>query len=349
MRHVLAVVLAAAVGSQDGPTRATPVEPVTAIVDAFRTHDIVALCDAHGSRQSQLFLQSLVRDSRFATVANDIVIEFGNARYQDRVDRFVRGEAVDETALLEVWTNTTIANEIPIDETFFQTVRAVNAKRPREQQIRVLLGDPPIDWATVKTREDHTRWLAMRDSYPAAVVQVEVLAKRRRALVVYGQLHFQRHNIMSNFAMDDWRAQTIVSLLERSTPARIFTVWQFGDEIASVQADAADWPAPSLAVVRGTRLGAADIARFTPARGRMAIRGGATVPVPESEWRMLRAEEQFDAILYLGRRSTLTEAPPSGRRCAEPGYLDERLRRIALTGIPVFEADRARQVCGSPK
>ena len=345
MLRILALVVTAAVGAQDAAPAATPVKPVTAIIEAFRTHDIVALSDAHGNRQSQLFLEALVRDPRFPTVANDIVWESGNARYQDRVDRFVRGEPVAEAALREVWTETTIANEIPVDEAFFRTVREVNAKLPREQQIRVLLGDPPIDWSAVKTREDHFNFLAMRATYPAALVQVEVLAKRRRALIVYGQLHFQRQNLMTNLVMDDRRAQTIVSLLERNTPARIFTVWQFSDELSKVQADALTWPAPSIAKVRGTRLGAADMAQLTPTRGRMGMRDGGLVPIPEAEWRKLAVEDQLDAVLYLGRQSTLTTTTPSGARCAEPGYLEERLRRIALTGIPAFEADRARQLC----
>lgn len=349
MLRSLALLAALAAATQAVAPAATPLEPVTAMIEAFQTHDIVALSDAHGNRQSQLFLEALVRDPRFPTVANDIVWESGNARYQDRVDRFVRGEPVAEASLREVWTNTTIPNEIPVDETFFHTVREVNAKLPRERQIRVLLGDPPIDWMAVKTHEDHFTWLAMRATYPAALVQVEVLAKRRRALLVYGQLHFQRQNLMTNLVMDDRRAQTIVSLLERSTPARIFTVWQFSDELSKVQGDVLTWPAPSIAKVKGTLLGAADIAQLMPARGRMAMRDGRSVPIPEAEWRKLAIEDQLDAVLYLGRQSTLTTTTPSGVRCAEPGYLEERLRRIALTGIPAFEADRARQVCAAKK
>jgi hypothetical protein len=106
------------------------------------------------------------------------------------------------------------------------------------------------------------------------------------------------------------------------------------------------WPAPSIARVRGTRLGAADMAQLSAARGRMGMRDGRLVPIPEAEWRKLPVEDQLDAVLYLGRQSTLTTTVPSGARCAEPGYLEERLRRIALTGIPAFEADLARQVCG---
>lgn len=47
------------------------------------------------------------------------------------------------------WQNTTqpfTTFDIPIYEEFFRTVRAVTQSLPHEHQIRVLLGDPPIDW-----------------------------------------------------------------------------------------------------------------------------------------------------------------------------------------------------------
>jgi len=164
--------------------------------------------------------------------------------------------------------------------------------------------------------------------------------------VVYGQLHFQRKNVMSNLDMSDWRMQTIVSLIERSTPSRFFTIWQFDDELAAIQPDVASWPAPSFAAVRGTRLGAADITAVSPAaRARVQVKGDALVSVPKEQWLPLRIEDQLDAVLYLGPASAMTEATPSNASCAEPGYLEERLRRIALTGIPAFEAERAKKLC----
>src|SRR5215212_10006317 len=77
------------------PHPATPVDPIAAIIVAFRTHNIVTLSDPHGNVQVQAFLLSLVRDSRFPEAVNDIVIETASARYQDAIDRFVRGEDVD--------------------------------------------------------------------------------------------------------------------------------------------------------------------------------------------------------------------------------------------------------------
>ena len=338
-------IISASSSAQDAPRPAVPIDPIPAILDAFRQHDIVALGDAHGNEQAQAFLKSLIRDPRFAATVNDIVIEFGNARYQSLVDRFVNGADVSPDSLGQVWRNTTIANEIPVDEEFFRVVRSVNATLPRARRLRILLGDPPIDWAEVRTRADHYKWLAMRDSYPAALIQMEVLAKRRRALLVYGQLHFQRLNVMSNLDMQDWRMQTIVSLLERATPTRVFTVWNVDDELAATQSDVASWRAPSLAIVRGTTVGAADVRIFVPSPARFTFRGETPVEVPRDQWRALRVEDQLDAVLYLGPRSATKQAPLSTAKCSNPRYIEERLRRIALTGIPQAEADRVKQLC----
>ncbi len=232
------------------------------------------------------------------------------------MDRFVRGEAVPYESLRLAWRNTTIPNEIPVDEEFFRTVRAVNASLPPERQLRVLLGDPPIDWDAVQTREDHFAWVEMRDAYPAALMQLEVLAKRRRALVVYGQMHFQRKNVLTNYDMQDWRAQTIVSLIEASTPHRVFTIWGAPPNLAEMQADVASWRRPSVAILRGTVLGVADASAYSGSPpARMAIRHGKMVPTPREEWRNLRAEDQLEAVIYLGPPSAMTQAP-CPERCA---------------------------------
>jgi hypothetical protein len=222
-----------------------------------------------------------------------------------------------------------------------------NRTRPRDRPLRILLGDSPIDWSVVKTREDLFPWLAMRDSFPAALVQTQVLARRRKALIVYGTMHFQRRQVMANYDMSDWRMQTIVSLIERSTPARVFTIWDIDDELGAIVPGVATWKAPALATTRGTSLGAADFAAFVPNRPRMALKDGAFVPLPREQWSALPVEEQVDAVLYLGPKATMVEVP--ARACAEPGFLEERLRRIALGGIPAFEADRLERICsGGP-
>jgi hypothetical protein len=132
---------------------AVPLDPVDAILEAFRSHQIVALDEGdHGNEQGHAFRLSLVRHPHFATTVNDIVVEFGNALYQDVIDRFIYGEDVAIESLRRVWQNTTqphFAVDLPIYEEFFRAVRAVNMSVPAERRVRVLLGDPPIDWDTV--------------------------------------------------------------------------------------------------------------------------------------------------------------------------------------------------------
>lgn len=108
----------------------------------------------HGNVQGHAFRLALVRDSRFPTVLNDIVVEFGNARYQPLMDRFISGEEISDRELRRVWQDTTMPNPLfdsPIYEEFLRAVRGVNASLPPEGQVRVLLGDPPIQWEHVTT------------------------------------------------------------------------------------------------------------------------------------------------------------------------------------------------------
>ena len=43
--------------------------------------------------------------------------------------------------------------------------------------------------------------------------------------------------------------------------------------------------------------------------------------------------------------AAMKQVPLSPAICSDPRYIEERLRRIALAGIPHAEADRVRQLC----
>ena len=61
----------------------------------------------HGNAESQALFAALVRDSAFQALVSDIVVEFGNARYQDVVDRYVAGDDVLPDVLSRIWRETT--------------------------------------------------------------------------------------------------------------------------------------------------------------------------------------------------------------------------------------------------
>ena len=287
---------------------AVPIEPIGAIVEAFRSHAIVALAEGvHGNEQGHGFRLALIRDSRFAAIVNDIVVECGNAKYQDTMDRFVRGDDVPYETLRQVWQNTTQISGVwdrPIYEEFFRAVRVVNASLPAERQLRVLLGDPPIDWDRIRQgKDDAGNWTPERDHHAVAVIRREVIAKGRRALVIYGGGHLFR------------AGQSLVSQLERDAGINVFTIAPamstMFDDLIALQPDATSWPIPSFATVRGTVLDAKQLT-------------------------------YRDAVLYLGPPSAITFSQLPASLCSDARYLEMRLERVRLLGV-VDEESRVRE------
>ncbi len=320
------------------PKPAVPLEPITAIIEAFQSHTVVALgnVEFRGNEQSHAFQLSLIRAPRFAATVNDILVEFGDARYQEVIDQFLRGEQIPDESLRSVWQNTTQVEyewDLPIYEEFFRAVRAVNATLPRSRQLRVLLGDPPIDWDKVQTREDLRKAMGDRDGYAADVLRREVLAKGRRALVIYGSQHLIRKNPVPG-AVDEW-ARGIVGRMEKENLTRFFTILpETRRDLRALQPDVASWPAPSLAILRGTALGSA-------------------IWDSGPQGRPVRMEDQVDAILYLGPPSSMTSSKLARALCADRSYMDMRLRRLALvappSGAAFGPAEQLKDYCAHPE
>jgi hypothetical protein len=333
------------------PKPLTPVDAIAAIADALRTHPVVALSpgEGHGDARGPAFVISLIRDPRITAAPTDLVVEGANGRYQPAMDRYVRGERVADAELRPIWDDTTqpqIPGPVWTGEVapLYRAVREVNATLPRERQMRVLLGDPPIEWERVHSTADFGRWLDQRDSFPADVIRAEVIAKGRRALVFFGSGHLQRRQQLTNYAMDAAVAQTVISLAERAG-IKTFVVIH-GTEKEGL----AGWPVPSLAILKGTALGAApepSLGGTAPLGGqRVAVRNGTFVPIPREQWISIPFEEQTDALVYLGPASARSEMPLPRGMCADAKYVQVRLERMTIAGLPPHEAQRLRQLCG---
>jgi hypothetical protein len=325
----------------------SPIEPITAIVDAFKTAPVLGMQAGvgHSDARGFAFVIALLRDPRIQALGVDVAMENGNARYQSVMDRYTRGEDVPYTELRHVWDDTTqpqTTSGIGEINPIYRAIREVNATLPRGRQLRALLGDPPIEWENVHTRADFQTWLALRDSSGADVIQRESLAKGRHALVIYGFGHLQRRQQATNYNMDSPAAQTVISLLEKAG-VKTFIVGT-GDETNGMDG----WTVPSLALLRGTTLGASNVPEG-PLQ-RVTVRpDGSFVAIPREQWIQLRTEDLLDAMLYLGPKSAAALAPLSPAICTEPGYLDTRVARMALAGIPQVEADHLKQFCAGVK
>jgi hypothetical protein len=124
--------------------------------------------EIHGNKQEYEWLRSLVTTPEFADRVDDIVMEFGNSLYQKSVDRYIAGEDVPVEQAQKAWRNTVgaIGAPSPVSGWLYEAVRETNMKRRGKHQMRVLCGDPYIDWEKVKSARTsrHTLAIAMSGS-----------------------------------------------------------------------------------------------------------------------------------------------------------------------------------------
>jgi outer membrane protein OmpA-like peptidoglycan-associated protein len=308
---------------------ALPLQPaVQYITAAFASHPLVAFSEpGHGSAGTKEFFAALIRHPGFAGTVTDIVIECGNARYQAVADRYFSGQVVQRDELRRIWENTTIVSgvwQLPMYEDILADIRAVNLTRPADQRIRVLLGDPPIDWATVRgpADEDMNDW---RDAHFAWVVEEQVLKKGRRALLWIGGAHISRGVILPD---------SLIHLLDRRFPNRTHVVHGLdADRVAvPVKDRLGTWPSLSAARVRHTWLGGLDVREV----GHSLSRG----PV----------EADVDAVIFW---DVVQPAADAARRTGLPAEELKRRQQLAQATLPFrggqirFEADRASLTAAS--
>ena len=351
----LMIVAILAVTSMAGAQTPNPPAPtvrpaIDGILAAFEKHPLVGLGDMHGMAQQEDFFVTLIRDPRFAKEVGNVVVEFGTATHQDILDRYINGGNVSYAELRSVWSD--VVGWIPTVTglgyvNFFVQVRTINLSLPPEQRVRVWLGEPVIDWSKVKTREDFIPAISQRDSYPAAIIKREILAKGKRALVIYGGAHFDNPDMRAILGP----AKVLGTLVEEDYPNAFFIVlpyWGFVQKACSAAFEQTyrDWPTPALAFpVRGSTI---EDALRKP--GCHASPPGAIFNMPnktEAELAEIRAkvaiaEEDMlsgmngDALLYLGPAATLTRTPQEPSIYLDAAYRAEINRRNQIRGLPLL-------------
>jgi hypothetical protein len=194
-----------------------PRNGVDGVLAAFDHAKIVGIPDPHWSANYSNFRIRVIQHPEFPNKAQDIVIEWGNSLYQDVLDRYLSGNEVSKSKLRQVWRNTTIINgtwDSRVYEEFLVAVRAVNQKLPKSKRLRVLAGDPPIDWSKVKSRDDYNAFRSSRDESYASVIEKQVLSKGHKALLILGSGHLLR---------DGW-ARNVAVLLDEKHPGDLFAI-----------------------------------------------------------------------------------------------------------------------------
>jgi hypothetical protein len=306
-----------------------------AVVGAFETHDIVMFGEMHGNKQEYAWLRSLVATPEFADRVDDIVMEMGNSLYQKSVDRYVSGEDVPLEQVQNAWLNTVgvVGPPSPVTASLYEAVREENLKRRGKHQMRILCGDPYIDWEKVKEKGDIAPYLANRDQWFTQVVKDEVLAKHHRALLIIGSFHLLRvppfpRKVSIEPELQAAGANTYLIITGTNTPG--------GYDDLDHRFDS--WPTPVIVSLAGNWVGelpAMSIVSGGGAEGYQwlmtsALSSAASPSSPPP----VKLKEVADALLYLGTRDSLTSINMTRAELEGTPYEKEIERRLAIEEFP---------------
>jgi hypothetical protein len=295
----------------------------------------------------------VIRDPRFAKEVGNVVVEFGTATHQDILDRYINGGDVSHAELRSVWSD--VVGWIPTVTglgyaNFFVQVRTINLSLPPEQRVRVWLGEPALDWSKVKTREDIMPAMSQRDSYPATIIKREILAKGKKALVIYGNAHFG----MPDMPVDPKTGirigvKDLRTWVEEDYPNAFFIVlpyWGFVQRACSAAFEQTykDWPTPALVFpVRGSTIEEAlrkpGCYALPPNASTINMPNRSEAELAEIRAKIAIAEENMssgmngDALLYLGPAATLTRTPQEPSIYLDAAYRAEISRRNQIRGL----------------
>lgn len=330
---LIVVLPAASQTQQTKPTASepTPESAIPAILAAFDRYEVVAMPEAHGMKDVDDFILALIRDPRFPGKVNDIEVECGNSLYQPVLDRYIAGEDVAFTEARKVWRNTTqsMCGQSGFFEQFFPVLRTINQKLPTAKRLRVLAGDPPIDWDKVKTSEDAMKFFD-REASIASVMEREVLSKHRKALMLFGTFHLM-HGI------DD----SAVSAYEKDYPNLTFVISDLGtydtNRPAASVSPFALWPNPSIARTKGTWLGALLLSDVFPPGIMFDSDCNVQIALfpPRLEKQARKPLEHYiDALLYIGPQEFRLSEPMPADIALDADYMTELRRRESLMGEP---------------
>lgn len=200
----------------------------------------------------------------------------------------------------------------------------MNEKLAAEKRLRVLAGDPPIDWDQVKSFQDILK-VVHRDASIASVMEKEVLAKHRNALMLFGAFHLM-HGADGS----------AVSIYEKDYPNLTFVISDLGffdTELPALSSSPfVTWPIPSLARAKDTWLGGFDLGHFLPPP--TLIDKDCNVHTDFSKELQKPMADLVDAFLYLGPQDLrLVEQIPADI-ALDVDYRMELRRRETLPGFP---------------
>jgi len=165
-----------------------------------------------------------------------------------------------------------------------------------------------------------------RDVSIASVMEKEVLAKHRKALMLFGVVHLMH-------GVNVPPPGNAVTIYEKDHPHVTFVINNLADDFnlpASAVNRFANWPAPSLALAKGAWLGGMELANVFPVPFSLNQDCQPVYNFPQQK----PMADLVDAFLYLGPSDLMLAEPIPADVALDTGYMTKWLWRSALITPP---------------
>lgn len=181
------------------------------ILEKFKNHDIVVLCERDHSDISQYkLIKEIISDEYFKKNVKNIFTEIGVVNLQPEITKFLKTKGLDSIYVEEKLNEFQQNSEIyPVWDRysyhyFLRTIYDINDNS--ENQIALYPSDSEFDWNNIKTVEDYTREYEIeiepRDSLIASNIinkYQKISTKNKKALIILNIRHaYKVHSHYNN-------------------------------------------------------------------------------------------------------------------------------------------------------
>lgn len=312
------------------------------IRSAVLEYPIVCITEgSHAAKQPHQFLNRVLGDAAIRNTVDVIIVEFATAQHQAVLDAYIRGDDVPFNTLANVWRDTGQSPIGPWDSPLFyqmlQTIREGNRDLPPERRIRVLAGDPYIDWQQITTRQEFNAARKPRDPYVANLAIKQAFHLNKKVLIIYGGAHLPRVPI----ALDDGR-NSLTSLILSQYPDAVKAISFLDPHNLNLESRIGEFKQDTMYSTQHHWVG--------------EINGGFVFPEifslitdpdsAEQSWQQVKLYTQyqvrdlFDALIYIGPSTEWEHVPGAYDLDRDTAYLAELNRRSMLRfGRPFASED----------
>ena len=167
------------------------------ILQMFNNHNIIGLGEGeHHLVDSHQFFQKILDNKKIQETINIVIVEFANASHQDTLDKYIFGEEVSIDELRKIWRESTQCinrfGEATIYFELLKKIRNVNFTLASNKKIRVLGGDPPIDWTSIRSLADYLKINIKRDLFAADLAIEYGVKHSKKVLMIYAEYHLTK-------------------------------------------------------------------------------------------------------------------------------------------------------------